>query len=119
MSKLQVAGLEKRYGGIAALDGCSFDIPGPGIYGFEAASLEYYGVRTMELTQKQAIELAASLPSPRKDNPRTRTERFEARVQKITRWLTKLNEIEAEPAPLPEQILLETTAMAAALGTSE
>jgi ABC-type branched-subunit amino acid transport system ATPase component len=34
MSTLQVAGLEKRYGGIAALDGCSFDIPGPGIYGF-------------------------------------------------------------------------------------
>ena len=34
MTELQVAGLEKRYGGIAALDGCSFDIPGPGIYGF-------------------------------------------------------------------------------------
>ncbi|HTM59098.1 MAG TPA: ABC transporter ATP-binding protein [Burkholderiales bacterium] len=34
MSHLAVQGLEKRYGGIAALDGCSFDIPGPGIYGF-------------------------------------------------------------------------------------
>jgi ABC-type branched-subunit amino acid transport system ATPase component len=34
MSRLEVRGLEKRYGGIAALDGCSFDIPGPGIYGF-------------------------------------------------------------------------------------
>ena len=34
MSKLAVRGLEKRYGGIAALDGCSFDIPAPGIYGF-------------------------------------------------------------------------------------
>jgi ABC-type branched-subunit amino acid transport system ATPase component len=34
MSTLHVRGLEKRYGGIAALDGCSFDIPGPGVYGF-------------------------------------------------------------------------------------
>jgi ABC-type branched-subunit amino acid transport system ATPase component len=34
MSTVQVAGLEKRYGGICALDGCSFDIPGAGIYGF-------------------------------------------------------------------------------------
>jgi ABC-type branched-subunit amino acid transport system ATPase component len=34
MSRLEVRGLEKRYGGIAALEGCSFNIPGPGIYGF-------------------------------------------------------------------------------------
>ncbi|HEY5900639.1 MAG TPA: ATP-binding cassette domain-containing protein [Burkholderiales bacterium] len=34
MTTLAVRGLEKRYGGIAALDGCSFDIDGPGIYGF-------------------------------------------------------------------------------------
>jgi len=34
MRKLAVQGVEKRYGGIAALDGCSFDIAGPGIYGF-------------------------------------------------------------------------------------
>lgn len=33
MSALGVRGLAKRYGGIAALDGCSFDIARPGIYG--------------------------------------------------------------------------------------
>jgi ABC-type branched-subunit amino acid transport system ATPase component len=34
MTALAVRGLHKRYGGIAALDGCSFDIAAPGIYGF-------------------------------------------------------------------------------------
>jgi len=33
MSALSVRGIEKRYGGVTALAGCSFDIPGPGIYG--------------------------------------------------------------------------------------
>jgi ABC-type branched-subunit amino acid transport system ATPase component len=33
MSALSVRGVEKRYGGVTALAGCSFDIPGPGIYG--------------------------------------------------------------------------------------
>jgi ATPase subunit of ABC transporter with duplicated ATPase domains len=33
MSALAVRGLAKRYGGIAALDGCSFEVAAPGIYG--------------------------------------------------------------------------------------
>jgi ABC-type branched-subunit amino acid transport system ATPase component len=33
MSELSVRGIEKRYGGVTALAGCSFDIPGSGIYG--------------------------------------------------------------------------------------
>ena len=33
MSALSVRGVEKRYGGVTALAGCSFDIPGAGIYG--------------------------------------------------------------------------------------
>jgi ABC-type branched-subunit amino acid transport system ATPase component len=33
MAALSVHGVEKRYGGLAALAGCSFDLPGPGIYG--------------------------------------------------------------------------------------
>ena len=33
MSVLAVQGIEKRYGGVSALAGCSFEIPGPGIYG--------------------------------------------------------------------------------------
>jgi ABC-type branched-subunit amino acid transport system ATPase component len=33
VSALSVRRVEKRYGGVTALAGCSFDIPGPGIYG--------------------------------------------------------------------------------------
>jgi len=33
MASLRIDGLQKRYGGIAALAGCSFDIETPGIYG--------------------------------------------------------------------------------------
>jgi ABC-type branched-subunit amino acid transport system ATPase component len=33
MSVLKVAGLQKRYGGIVALSGCSFEVARPGIYG--------------------------------------------------------------------------------------
>jgi len=33
MSVLAVQGIEKRYGGVSALAGCSFEIPGSGIYG--------------------------------------------------------------------------------------
>jgi len=33
MSALAIHGIEKRYGGVTALAGCSFEIPGPGIYG--------------------------------------------------------------------------------------
>ena len=33
MSALTVAGLQKRYGGIVALSGCSFEVAQPGIYG--------------------------------------------------------------------------------------
>ena len=33
MSVLAVRGIEKRYGGVTALAGCSFEIAGPGIYG--------------------------------------------------------------------------------------
>ncbi len=77
---------------------------GPGVYGFEAAAQEYFGAKAADLTQAQAIELAASLPSPRKDNPSTRTERFDRRVKKITRWLALLQEIEPPPTPTPSPI---------------
>ena len=37
---------------------------GPGIYGAEAASRNYFGVAASALTRRQAAELAASLPKP-------------------------------------------------------
>jgi monofunctional biosynthetic peptidoglycan transglycosylase len=59
---------------------------GRGIYGVEAASLHYWGISSSELSASQAIELAATLPSPIKHNPTTRTRAFNSRVQKISRY---------------------------------
>ena len=56
---------------------------GRGIYGVQAAAQAYYGVDVGALSLVQAAELAASLPSPVKNNPATRTERFQKRSQRI------------------------------------
>ncbi len=58
---------------------------GRGIYGVEAASQHYWGISANELSARQAIELAATLPSPVTHNPATRTPTFNSRVQKISR----------------------------------
>ncbi|MCP4874874.1 MAG: monofunctional biosynthetic peptidoglycan transglycosylase [Gammaproteobacteria bacterium] len=58
---------------------------GRGIYGVEAAARYYWRVPAARLTSRQAIELAATLPSPVKNNPRTRSSAFQKRVRKIRR----------------------------------
>ncbi len=60
---------------------------GTGIYGVEAAARHYWGRSASQLTPWQAVELAATLPSPRKHNPQTRTRSFESRVSRIQRWI--------------------------------
>lgn len=60
---------------------------GEGIYGVEAAAKHYYGIPAIALTEKQSAELAASLPSPVKHNPQTRTQRFIKRARRIYRWM--------------------------------
>ncbi len=62
---------------------------GPGIYGVEAASQVYWGKSVLRLTLSEAAELAASLPSPKTNNPATRTQRFRRRVHKIIGFLTR------------------------------
>lgn len=58
---------------------------GPGVFGVEAAAQKYWGVKAKNLTKKQAIELAATLPAPRKHNPRTRSSFFLKQTAKIKR----------------------------------
>ena len=59
---------------------------GRGIYGVDAAARYYWGIPANRLTSRQAIELAATLPSPVKNNPRTATRSFRRRVSKIRRY---------------------------------
>jgi len=65
---------------------------GPGIYGAEAAARAYWGIHASELSEEQAIELAATLPSPKMNNPQTRSKRFLARVEKIRGYLDNQSE---------------------------
>lgn len=60
---------------------------GTGIYGVQAASQAYWGIPASNLSPRQAAELAATLPSPIKNNPQTRTPQFEKRASKIFRLL--------------------------------
>ena len=56
---------------------------GQGIYGVQAASQAYWGINPDSLSPAQAAELVATLPSPIKSNPATRTRYFERRSKKL------------------------------------
>ena len=56
---------------------------GYGIFGIEAAANHYWGKSASQITVENAAEMAASLPSPKKHNPLTRTSQFLERKQKI------------------------------------
>ena len=85
---------------------------GPGIYGVEAASRKYWGISARQLSSQQAIELAATLPGPKKHNPATRTKFFKNKVKKISRHMRvgavatpipeKREALTTEPLPTPE-----------------
>jgi len=62
---------------------------GRGIYGVPAASQIYWGISPDRLTPAQAAELVASLPSPVKNNPATRTRYFEQRSKKLLALLER------------------------------
>lgn len=59
---------------------------GRGIYGVDAASRFYWGVPASRMSDQQCIELAATLPSPVRNNPGTRTRSFHSRIRKIRRY---------------------------------
>ena len=62
---------------------------GPGILGVEAAARHYWGIRASRLDLQQATALAAALPSPRRDNPATRTEAWSYRQEVILQRLAR------------------------------
>ena len=63
---------------------------GPGIFGVQAASYYYWGRPVWTINRRQAAELAASLPSPTKNNPGRYTPAFAARVDSIQRRISEV-----------------------------
>lgn len=67
---------------------------GDGIYGVEAASLEYFGVHASELSKNQAALIAVCLPNPRKYspvNPSSYISRRKNAILSVMRKLPKIN----------------------------
>jgi monofunctional biosynthetic peptidoglycan transglycosylase len=62
---------------------------GEGIYGAEAAAQYYWHIPASQMNERQCVELAATLPSPKKSNPQTRSRYFIQRADKIDYWLQK------------------------------
>lgn len=56
---------------------------GTGIYGIEAAAQAYFRRSASSLSQEQAIQLAATLPSPKKHNPKSVTRAFQQRNRRV------------------------------------
>jgi len=63
---------------------------GPGIFGVQAASYYYWGRPVWRINRRQAAELAASLPSPTKNNPGRYTPAFAARVSSIQQRISEV-----------------------------
>lgn len=67
---------------------------GDGIYGVEAASLEYFGVHASDLSKNQAALIAVCLPNPRKYspvNPSSYISRRKNAILSVMRKLPKIN----------------------------
>jgi monofunctional biosynthetic peptidoglycan transglycosylase len=62
---------------------------GPGIYGAEAAARHYYGKSCRSLTERQAAELAASLPRPKSWHPGSKSRAYSRKVRSIQRRMGK------------------------------
>ena len=62
---------------------------GPGVYGAEAASRRYFGKSARDLTEDEAAQLAASLPSPRNWHPGVTSQNYRRYVESIKRRMAK------------------------------
>lgn len=64
---------------------------GNGIFGIEAAARHYFGLSASGMDLAQTAELAATLPSPLKHNPETRTRRFLRRKKIIHNYIIRID----------------------------
>ena len=75
---------------------------GRGIYGVEAASEAYWGIPVSRLSLVQAVDLAATLPSPVRNNPAHRGPFFVHHSRKILSQMVRLYAVSAG-APVPAE----------------
>lgn len=69
---------------------------GRGIYGAEAAARHYYGKSARSLSERQAAELAASLPRPKSWHPGVSSRSYQRKVRSIERRMAKARWLRGE-----------------------
>lgn len=62
---------------------------GEGIYGAEAAARHYYGRSAAGLSERQAAELAASLPRPKSWHPGSKSKFYQRKIRSIQRRMAR------------------------------
>lgn len=62
---------------------------GPGIYGAEAAARRYFGRSAAGLSERQAAELAASLPAPKSWHPGSKSRTYQRKIRTIQRRMAR------------------------------
>jgi monofunctional biosynthetic peptidoglycan transglycosylase len=62
---------------------------GEGIYGAEAAARHYYGRSAAGLSERQAAELAASLPRPKSWHPGSRSSSYQRKIRSVQRRMAR------------------------------
>ncbi len=67
---------------------------GPGIFGVHKAARYYFNKLPAQLTLKEIVQLAATIPSPIRDNPFRKSRRFYWRCQLIARRLWQFQVID-------------------------
>lgn len=67
---------------------------GKGIYGVEAASLEYFGRTSSKLTQSQSALIAVCLPNPRRFNPAHPSPYIQKRKSQIQNLMYKVQKVD-------------------------
>ena len=74
---------------------------GDGIYGVQAASLEYFGKDAAKLTKSQAALIAACLPNPRRFSVKNPSVYISRRKSKIVSLMGKLEQVDFDKKDKP------------------
>ncbi len=74
---------------------------GDGIYGVEAASLEYFGIHASQLSKAQAAAIAACLPNPRRFHANRPSGYIQRREAKIMNIMSKIGVVNFDKSSSP------------------
>jgi monofunctional biosynthetic peptidoglycan transglycosylase len=72
---------------------------GNGIYGAEAASLEFFGKNATKLSKSEAATIAACLPNPRRFNAAKPSSYIQRRKSKIMSLMSKIEQVDFDKKP--------------------